>query len=29
IASGVELYPGKKDPEKINRLFNSLKLISS
>jgi phosphoribosylanthranilate isomerase len=28
IASGVELYPGKKDPEKIKRLFNNLKMIS-
>uniref|UniRef100_A0A7V4N3N7 N-(5'-phosphoribosyl)anthranilate isomerase n=1 Tax=Thermodesulfobacterium geofontis TaxID=1295609 RepID=A0A7V4N3N7_9BACT len=28
IAGGVELYPGKKDPEKIKRLFNSLKIIS-
>jgi phosphoribosylanthranilate isomerase len=28
IASGVELYPGKKDPEKIKRLFDNLKMIS-
>ena len=28
IASGVELYPGKKDPEKIIKLFNNLKMIS-
>lgn len=28
IASGVELYPGKKDPEKIKKLFNTLKVIS-
>lgn len=29
IASGIELYPGKKDPEKIKKLFNNLKMISS
>ena len=28
IASGVQLYPGKKDPEKIIKLFNNLKMIS-
>jgi len=28
IASGVELYPGKKDPEKIRKLFDKLKVTS-
>lgn len=28
ISSGVELYPGKKDPEKIKNLFNTLKVVS-
>jgi len=26
IASGVELYPGKKDPQKIEKLFKNLKI---